>query len=96
MLPQGKSNLIVAGRSVSSDRPVQGSLRVMPNCFAMGEAAGIAASMASVDGVGFREVSIPMLQRKLIEQGAYLGDNPGVADAVSEVAAGAVKSEDEC
>ncbi|KRE92101.1 FAD-dependent oxidoreductase [Paenibacillus sp. Soil766] len=95
MLPQGKSNLIVAGRSVSSDRPVQGSLRVMPNCFAMGEAAGVAASMASVDGVGFREVSIPELQRKLIEQGAYLGDNPGLAYADREVAVGAVHYEDE-
>lgn len=96
MLPHGKSNLIVAGRSVSSDRPVQGSLRVMPNCFAMGEAAGVAASMASVEGVGFREVSISELQRKLVEQGAYLGDNPGLADADQTVAVGAVKFEEEC
>jgi hypothetical protein len=84
MLPQGRSNLIVAGRSVSSDRPVQGSLRVMPNCFAMGEAAGVAASMASSAGTGFRQVPIAKLQRKLIEQGAWLGDNPGQAGAALE------------
>lgn len=89
MLPQGKSNLIVAGRSVSSDRPVQGSLRVMPNCFAMGQAAGVAAAMASAADQGFREVPIRELQRKLIEQGAYLGENPGQATAA--VAAGTVK-----
>lgn len=88
MLPQGKSNLIVAGRSVSSDRPVQGSLRVMPNCFAMGQAAGVAATLASKAGCGFREVPITELQSRLIEQGAYLGENPGQATAA--VAAGAV------
>lgn len=93
MLPQGKANLIVAGRSVSSDRPVQGSLRVMPNCFAMGEAAGLAAAMASAAGVGFRDVPIPELQRKLIAQGAYLGDRPGVAEA--PLAVGAIAFEKE-
>ncbi|SFK96679.1 FAD dependent oxidoreductase [Paenibacillus sp. 1_12] len=95
MLPQGKSNLIVAGRSVSSDRPVQGSLRVMPNCFAMGQAAGTAAAMASVTGGGFREVAIPELQRKLIEQGAWLGERPGRADAVAVGTSGKVEFDDE-
>lgn len=85
MLPQGKSNLIVAGRSVSSDRAVQGSLRVMPNCFAMGEAAGVAAAMASQGNYGFREVPIGELQRALLAQGAYLGDNPGQAASALEV-----------
>lgn len=95
MLPQGKSNLIVAGRSVSSDRPVQGSLRVMPNCFAMGQAAGTAAAMASADGGGFREVPVPELQRRLIEQGAWLGERPGQADRGQAVAAGPIHYDEE-
>ncbi|TBL76665.1 FAD-dependent oxidoreductase [Paenibacillus thalictri] len=95
MLPKGKSNLIVAGRAVSSDRPVQGSLRVMPNCFAMGQAAGVAASIANTGG-GFREVPIAELQRKLVEQGAWLGEHPGQADEIQPVAAGAVTFEKEC
>lgn len=95
MLPQGKSNLIVAGRSVSSDRPVQGSLRVMPNCFAMGQAAGTAAAMASRSGGGFRDVPVPELQRRLIEQGAWLGEKPGQAGAVSEAAAVKVEFDQE-
>ncbi|UKS27137.1 FAD-dependent oxidoreductase [Paenibacillus sp. HWE-109] len=95
MLPQGKSNLIVAGRSVSSDRPVQGSLRVMPNCFAMGEAAGVSAAMASSAGIGFREVSIPELQNKLIAQGAWLGERPGQAEADSLVLVDAVSYDTE-
>lgn len=50
MLPVGINNLWVAGRSVSSDRAVQGSLRVMPNCFSMGQACGTAAALALRDG----------------------------------------------
>ncbi|WP_064745642.1 FAD-dependent oxidoreductase [Paenibacillus sp. UNC451MF] len=95
MLPLGKSNLIVAGRSVSSDRPVQGSLRVMPNCFAMGQAAGTAAAMAGVSGAGFRDVPVKELQRKLVEQGAWLGEQPGQADNGITVAAGHVTYEEE-
>ncbi|MBB6673451.1 FAD-dependent oxidoreductase [Cohnella nanjingensis] len=87
MLPQGKSNLIVAGRSVSSDRPVQGSLRVMPNCFAMGQAAGTAAAMASKQELpGFRDVNVPELQRILVAQGAWLGEHPGRAGRVQSAA----------
>ncbi|MFB9330790.1 FAD-dependent oxidoreductase [Paenibacillus aurantiacus] len=95
LLPQGKSNLIVAGRSVSSDRPVQGSLRVMPNCFAMGQAAGTAAAMAAEAGAGFRGISVPELQRRLIEQGAWLGEHPGQADMEHAVAAGTVEYDEE-
>ncbi|WP_309119706.1 FAD-dependent oxidoreductase [Paenibacillus sp.] len=83
MLPQGKSNLIVAGRSVSSDRPVQGSLRVMPNCFAMGQAAGTAAAMAAAEGRDFRGVEVKRLQRLLAEQGAWLGDGKRAGDVVA-------------
>lgn len=73
MLPVNIDNLIVAGRSVSSDRAVQGSLRVMPNCFAMGEAAGTAAAIAVHDQCGFPTVSIETLQSQLRKQGAYIG-----------------------
>lgn len=74
LLPQGIRNLWVPGRAASSDRAVQGSLRVMPNCFAMGEASGTAAAMALEEGTDSRGVSISGLQRKLISQGAWLGE----------------------
>lgn len=74
LLPVGLDNVWVAGRAASSDRVVQGSLRVMPNCFAMGQAAGMAAAMAATaDGLS-RSVDIPLLQRRLIEQRAWLGE----------------------
>ncbi|MFS0726922.1 FAD-dependent oxidoreductase [Paenibacillus sp. 1P07SE] len=75
LLPVGLDNVWVAGRAASSDRVVQGSLRVMPNCFAMGEAAGTAAYLASRQGLGTREVPILELQTLLIKQGAWLGED---------------------
>jgi hypothetical protein len=74
LLPSGLDNVWVAGRSASADRIVQGSLRVMPNCFAMGQAAGTASSLAKRYGVGNREVDVRELQSLLISQGAWLGE----------------------
>lgn len=74
LLPLGLDNLWVAGRAASSDRVVQGSLRVMPNCFAMGQAAGTAAAIAVKNEVSSREIDVPELQRTLVGQGAWLGE----------------------
>ena len=83
LLPQGVANLVVAGRSVSSDRMVQGALRVMPNCFAMGQAAGTAAAMAASSGQDFRAVPISNLQQTLVDQGAWLGDRTDRESAIA-------------
>lgn len=72
MLPKGKSNLIVAGRTVGSDRLINSALRVMPNCFTMGQAAGVAAYLASWENVGYREIDIHLLQDILEKQGAWI------------------------
>lgn len=75
LLPVGIDNMWVAGRAASSDRVVQGSLRVMPNCFAMGQAAGTAAYLAQSQSVTTRQVEIGELQKLLLAQGAWLGDD---------------------
>ena len=46
LLPLEIDNLLVAGRCISATHEAQASLRVMPQCFAMGEAAGLAATLA--------------------------------------------------
>jgi len=75
LLPQGVNNLLVAGRSLSADRAVQGAARVMPFCFAMGEAAGLAAATAAGEtGGDVRAVDIPRLRERLRAQGAWLDD----------------------
>ena len=51
----------------------QSAARVTGPCFVMGEAAGVAASMALSAGVAGDAIDVPTLQRKLEDQGAYLG-----------------------
>ena len=46
LVPKGSRNLLVAGRSVSSDRLANSALRVQASCMAMGQAAGAAAALA--------------------------------------------------
>jgi ribulose 1,5-bisphosphate synthetase/thiazole synthase len=74
LLPLGIDNLWVPGRAASSDRVVQGSLRVMPNCFAMGQASGTAAALALGTAANSRGVSVHQLQQRLLDQGAWLGE----------------------
>ncbi len=73
LLPQGLRNVIVAGRPLSADRAMHGSFRVMPACFATGQAAGTAAALCSKDQIELRQVDIETLQATLKTQGAYLG-----------------------
>lgn len=72
MLPKGKDGLLVAGRCVSYEAPVANCIRCMPQCMAMGEAAGVAAAMAASEGITPREVNIPKLQETLKKQNVIL------------------------
>jgi FAD dependent oxidoreductase len=74
MIPQGISNLLVAGRSISADRSMQGTTRVMPPCLAMGEACGTAAAMVKDIDAPVTKVNIAELRKKLIAQGANITD----------------------
>jgi hypothetical protein len=69
LLPLGMENLLVAGRCVSATHEGQSSLRVMPQCFAMGEAAGTAAALALHQGITPRQLSASALRDALREQG---------------------------
>ncbi len=72
LLPQGLSNVLVAGRCISMDRPMHGSLRVMPGCMITGQAAGMAAALAVEGDTTTRGIAVPELQRRLHALGAYL------------------------
>ncbi len=72
LLPQEVDNLIVAGRSISADKFALSAIRVMPPCFAMGQAAGVASALASRDGKSFSEIDIKELQKVLKEQNVNL------------------------
>jgi hypothetical protein len=73
IVPPATANLYVAGRCASMTHGAQSAARVTGPCFAMGEAAGTAAGMAlgaSVNGAG---IDIAELQRRLENQGVFLG-----------------------
>lgn len=72
LIPKGLKNVLVAGRSISTDRSVQGSIRVMPVCLSMGEAAGLAAAMALAHRGEVRRVDVNRLRARLREEGVYL------------------------
>ena len=71
LVPRGFSNLLVAGRIISCDRRMLGSIRVMPNCLTTGEAAGLAAAMTVTGNVSTHDVDIDLLREKLRRYGAY-------------------------
>jgi len=77
LIPRGPRNLLVAGRCISTDRAVQGSTRVMPNCLATGEAAGCAAAIAVRDHAGdVRAADVARLRARLRSAGQYLPELP--------------------
>ena len=71
LLPAGIRNVLVAGRSISCDKRIQGSARVMPVCLAMGEAAGMAAAFAASDSGDVHAVDVQKLRATLRKNGAY-------------------------
>jgi hypothetical protein len=66
-------NLVWAGRCLSATHAALSAVRVMPTCFATGQAAGTAAALAAQAGAPPRRLDIRTLQRHLLEQGVYLG-----------------------
>ncbi len=74
LTPKGLDNVLVAGRCVSSDRFMQGSIRVMPGCYITGQAAGVAAALAAQAHVSIHDVDVPTLREHLKKLGAYVPD----------------------
>lgn len=73
LIPQKLSNVVLAGRCMSSTREANGSTRMMGQCLGMGHAAGTAAAMSVAAGHrDIRELPLPELQTRLREQGAIL------------------------
>ncbi len=70
----GADNLLVAGRCASMTHEAQSAARVSGACFVMGQAAGTAASLALRQRCSLRALPIELLQARLREQGAFLGD----------------------
>ena len=71
LTPAGFSNLLAAGRCISADREMLGSVRVMPNCFTTGEAAGLAAALSAASGLSVHAIDTDDLRARLRQYGAW-------------------------
>lgn len=67
------TNLLTAGRCISVDHRAHHATKEIPACFATGEAAGTAASLALQHGATFDALDVASLQARLRSAGAYLG-----------------------
>jgi hypothetical protein len=74
LVPRDIDGLLVAGRAVSATHEALGAIRVMPPCFAMGEAAGTATALSLENDCAPRAIPVPVLQERLRAAGAYLGE----------------------
>ena len=72
LVPLGVENLLVAGRCISATHEAHGSLRVMPPCFATGQAAGTASALALETTTSPRQVNVSLLRESLAQQGALI------------------------
>ncbi len=72
LLPKEFDNLLVAGRCASATHEAQASIRIIPICCCMGEAAGVACAVAFNSGENAHTVDIKEVQSALRENGAVI------------------------
>ena len=67
LLPKEYDNLLVAGRCISATHAAQSSIRILPVCASMGEAAGVAVSVAKKSLKNTHTLDVSALQARLRE-----------------------------
>jgi hypothetical protein len=72
LIPKRIDNLLVAGRNLSCDAKTHNFMREIPNCWVMGQAAGVAATVSVDSGALVRDVNANEVRRQLTSQGVYL------------------------
>jgi hypothetical protein len=87
LVPASLDNLLAAGRNLSCDAVTHTFTREVPNCWAMGQAAGVAAAVAISAGVRVRDVDVRDVQRQLVKEGVALHTGVGGSIRATEAAA---------
>ena len=72
LLPKEFDNLLVAGRCISATHEAQASIRIMPICACMGEAAGLAMAVAKKTNTNTHTLNTELLIKELKESGAIV------------------------
>ncbi len=69
LIPKDSPSILVAGRAISTTHVVMSSMRVQPTCFALGQAAGVAAALSIDNNSTLADVPIDKLHTTLKNQG---------------------------
>ena len=72
LIPRKLENLLVAGRNLSSDAVTHNFMRLIPQCWQTGQAAGVAAAVAVNANTRLQDADIAVIQKHLKDQGVYL------------------------
>lgn len=78
-VPERGDNLLVAGRCLSAEHEAMASARVTAQCFAYGQAVGLAAAIAIRNRMQPREIAGRDLREELNRRGAKLGRTQAAA-----------------
>jgi ribulose 1,5-bisphosphate synthetase/thiazole synthase len=73
LVPKTVENVLAAGRCVSMEMRMADLVRLIPNCFVTGHAAGVAAAVAVQQKCRPRDAEVNQIQKILRQQNAYLG-----------------------
>ena len=82
LVPRDIDGLLFAGRCLSAEPDAMVQLRLIPVCFATGQAAGLAAALAVREGVAPRDLAVGQIQDGLRRQGMELGPPNRLPDDV--------------
>ena len=88
LVPRELEGLLVAGRNLSCDVRSHNPLREVPECWVMGQGAGVGAALAAHHGVAARAVPVAELQAELRRQGALVTSPERAALTTASAGAG--------
>ena len=74
LIPKGSTNLLAAGRIISSDRMANSALRIQATCMATGQAAGAIAALCIKHKTNTLDLEQNILRKELLANGAILPD----------------------
>ena len=72
LIPKGAKRIIAAGRCIAGDADANSAYRVQAPCMATGQAAGVAAALASAKGCTMQQVSFQAICENLKKIGAII------------------------
>ncbi|UKS24372.1 FAD-dependent oxidoreductase [Paenibacillus sp. HWE-109] len=76
LVPVSVEGLLVAGRAISATHVAMSSMRIQATCYALGQAAGVAAAISIDSNCQLRDVSIDRLHEELRKQGVHFVQRP--------------------